>query len=165
VHPLLLSLANIKMCVRNKASVHGFLLLALLPIPEFLHESSRIRSILDAHLFHHCLDIILQPLKDAMECGCTMSDPLGNLCYCFTPLISYIAHTPEACMIACVRGKTSPVTTASHKEFGDPFRHPLRTAALTKSQLRSIEHLALNVEEFFAACETFCLSGVSHPFW
>ena len=153
------------MGVRNKASAHGFLLLALLPIPEFLHESSRIRSVLDARLFHHCLDIILQPLKDAMERGCTMPDPLGNLRYCFTPLISYIADTPEACMIACVRGKTSPVTTASHKEFGDPFRHPSRTAALTKNQLRSIEHLALNVEEFFAACETFRLSGVSHPFW
>ncbi|KAH0839464.1 hypothetical protein J3R83DRAFT_271 [Lanmaoa asiatica] len=93
-HPLLLSLANIKMHVRNKASVHGFLLLALLPILEFLHESSRIRSVLKARLFHHCLDIILQPLKDAMECGCMMPDPLGNLRYCFTPLISYIADTP-----------------------------------------------------------------------
>jgi hypothetical protein len=90
------------MRVRNKASVHGFLLLALLPIPEFLHESSRICSVLDAHLFHHCLDAILQPLKDTMEHGCTMPDPLGNLRYCFTPLVSYIADTPEACMIACV---------------------------------------------------------------
>ena len=81
VHPLLLSLANIKMRVRNKASAHGFLLLALLPIPEFLHESSKICSVLDARLFRHCLDIILQPLKDVMERGCTMPDPLGNLGY------------------------------------------------------------------------------------
>jgi hypothetical protein len=91
-----------------------------------------------------------------------MPDPLGNLHYCFTPLVSYIADTPEACMITCVRGKTSPVTMASH---GDPFRHPSRTATLTKRQLRSIEHLTLNVEEFFTACEPFRLSGVLHSFW
>ena len=68
MYPLLLSLANIKMHVRNKTSIHGFLLLALLPIPEFLHEckSSRICSVLEAHLFHRCLDIIIQPLKDAV---------------------------------------------------------------------------------------------------
>ena len=165
MHPLLLSLTNIKMHVRNKTFIHGFLLLTLLPIPEFFYESSRIHSVLEARLFHHCLDIILQPLKDAMECGCMMPDPLGNLRYRPTPLVSYIADTPEACMIACIRGKTSPVTTASHKKFGNPFRHPSRTAALTKSQLKSIEHLASNIEEFFAACEEFCLSGVSLPFW
>lgn len=153
------------MHVRNKASVHGFLLLALLPIPEFLHESSRMRSVLDARLFHHCLDIILQPLKRAMELGCTMPDPLGNLRYVFTPLVSYIVDLPEACLVACVRGKTSPVTTASHETFGDPFRHPPRTAALTKSQLNTIEHLASNIVEFFAACEKFRLNGVPRPFW
>ncbi|KAG2108214.1 uncharacterized protein F5147DRAFT_652936 [Suillus discolor] len=36
-HPLLISLANIKMAVQNKASSHTFLLTALLPITEFLH--------------------------------------------------------------------------------------------------------------------------------
>ncbi|KAH0839465.1 hypothetical protein J3R83DRAFT_272 [Lanmaoa asiatica] len=54
---------------------------------------------------------------------------------------------------------------ALHKTFGDPFRHPSCTAALTKRQLKSIEHLASNIEEFFAACETFRLSGVALPFW
>ncbi|KAF8415527.1 hypothetical protein L210DRAFT_3616586 [Boletus edulis BED1] len=164
-HPLLLSIANIKMHTRNKASAHAFLLLALLPIPEFIEESTRICSVLNARLYHHCLDIILQPLKDAMRHGCTMPDPLGNLRYCFTPLVSFIADTPEACLVACVRGKTSPVTTASHKDFGDPFRHPSRTASLTKRQLKTVEHLALHIEEFFAACEDFRLNGVSFPFW
>ncbi|KAF8122011.1 hypothetical protein EV363DRAFT_1456891 [Boletus edulis] len=37
-HPLLLSITNIKMHTRNKVSAHAFLLLALLPIPEFIKE-------------------------------------------------------------------------------------------------------------------------------
>lgn len=36
-HPLLLSLANIDMAFRMKASNHAFLLLALLPVPKFIH--------------------------------------------------------------------------------------------------------------------------------
>jgi Plavaka transposase len=136
-----------------------------MPISEFIHESSRIRSVLEARIIHRCLDIVLEPLKEAMRYGVTMPDPLGDLRYCFMPLVSYIADTPEACLVACVRGKTSPVTIASHEDFGDSFRHPSRTAALTKSQLESIVHLAANVEEYFLACTPFRLSGVELPFW
>jgi hypothetical protein len=101
-HPLLISLANIKMATRNKASSHAFLLTALLPIAEFLHPVKRMQGVLEARLVHQCLDIVLEPLKQAAHIGRMMSDPLGNLRYCFTPLASYIVDTPEACMLACV---------------------------------------------------------------
>ncbi|KAF8136220.1 hypothetical protein EV363DRAFT_1395339 [Boletus edulis] len=117
-HPLLISLANIKMSVRNKESSHAFLLLALMPIAQFTHPESRMCSVLDACLFHQCLDIVLQPLKEAACIGKMMSDPVGNLCYCFTLLVSYIVDTLE-----------------------------------------------VDVDRYFAACEVFRLSGVSHPFW
>ncbi|KAI6022651.1 hypothetical protein EDC04DRAFT_2575107, partial [Pisolithus marmoratus] len=52
-------------------------------------------------LFHHCLDIVLEPLKQAACFGRMMSDPIGNLHYCFTPLVSYIIDTPEACIRGC----------------------------------------------------------------
>jgi len=68
-HPLLISLANIKMGVRNKGSLHAFLLLVLMPITNFTHHNSRIRSVLDTRLFHQCLDIILEPLKQAAHIG------------------------------------------------------------------------------------------------
>lgn len=100
-----------------------------------------------------------------MEHGCMMPDPLGNLHYGFTLLISFIANMPEACLIACVWGKTSPITTASYKNIGDPFWHLPHTTILTKCQLKTIKHLTLNIKEFFAACTDFCLSGVSLPFW
>ncbi|KAI5994462.1 hypothetical protein EDD15DRAFT_2366590 [Pisolithus albus] len=164
-HPLLISLANIKMKVRNKASSHAFLLLALMPIPQFIHPVPRMCSVLQERLFHQCLDIVLEPLKQAARFGRMMSDPVRNLRYCFTHLVSYIVDTPEARMLACVRGNTSPVTTAMYKDFGDPYRHPPRTATTTLAQLSSIECDVLNVDQYFAACEPFRLSGVSHPFW
>ncbi|KAG2109266.1 uncharacterized protein F5147DRAFT_773077 [Suillus discolor] len=148
-HPLLISLANIKMATRNKASSHAFLLTALLPIAEFLHLVKQMQSVLEARLVHQCLDIVLELLKQAAHIGQMMSDPLGNLRYCFTPLASYIVDTPEACMLACVRGKTLPA----------------RTAKTTLSQLSSINCDPLDVEGYFNACATFRLSGVAQPFW
>ncbi|KAF8120728.1 hypothetical protein EV363DRAFT_1407065 [Boletus edulis] len=68
-------LANIRMAVRNKASSHVFLLLALMPISQFLHPNKRMCSVLDARLFHQCLDIIVEPLKTAARIGRMMSDP------------------------------------------------------------------------------------------
>ncbi|KAI6017626.1 hypothetical protein PISMIDRAFT_20419 [Pisolithus microcarpus 441] len=68
-HPLLISLANIKMAMRNKASSHAFLLNALMPVVEFIHPVHRMHSVLEARLFHKCLDIVLQPLKVAAQIG------------------------------------------------------------------------------------------------
>ncbi|KAF8122006.1 hypothetical protein EV363DRAFT_1405252 [Boletus edulis] len=164
-HPLLISLANIRMKTRNKASSHAFLLLALMPIPRFVHPTTRICSVLEARLFHQCLDIVLEPLKIAARIGKMMSDPAGNLHYCFTPLVSYIVDTPEAAMLACVRGQTSSVTLAKYDQFGNPNACETRTGALTMTQLQSLETDPAAVERYFAECERYRLSGVSHPFF
>jgi hypothetical protein len=84
-HPLLISLANIKMATRNKASSNAFVLAALLPIAEFLHLVKRMQSVLEACSVHQCLDIVLEPLKQAARIGRMVSDPLGNLRYCWAP--------------------------------------------------------------------------------
>ncbi|KAG1775072.1 hypothetical protein EV702DRAFT_1199669 [Suillus placidus] len=68
-HPLLISLANIKMATQNKASSHAFLLIVLLPIAEFLHPVKRMQSVLKARLVHQCLDIVLELLKQAARIG------------------------------------------------------------------------------------------------
>ncbi|KAI6017739.1 hypothetical protein BKA83DRAFT_4465155 [Pisolithus microcarpus] len=106
-----------------------------------------------------CLDIVLQPLKVAAQIGRMMSDPAGNLCHCFTPLAAYIVDTPEACMLACVHGKTSPVTMASHKDFGDAFQHECHTGARTLSQLSRIQCDPNDLERYFAQCKEFRLSS------
>ncbi|KAF9231959.1 hypothetical protein BU15DRAFT_90780 [Melanogaster broomeanus] len=164
-HPLLISLANIKMDVRNKASNNAFLLAALLPIPEFIHPVSRICSVLSDRLIHRCLDIVLEPLKQAAQLGRMMSDPAGDLRLCYTPLAAYIVDTPEAAMLACVRGLTSPVTMAMYKNFGDPLRHLPRLGSVTLAQLATIKADISDVDAYFAQCEEYRLSGVALPFW
>ena len=167
-HPLLLSLANISQEFRNKASNHSYLLLALLPIPKFIHQKRRIRGMLEARLYHSCLDIILAPLKAAARIGAMLSDPVGNLRWCFTPLASFIVDTPEAQLVACVGGKTSPVTTANYQQFGDEFRHPSRTGSITLNTLNKIHCLETDLgtlEKYEKAAKSYRLNGVQLPFW
>ncbi|KAG1831477.1 hypothetical protein EV424DRAFT_1534160 [Suillus variegatus] len=164
-HPLLLGLANIRMCTRTKFSSRVFLLTALLPIPQYLHPNQRMQGVLEDRLIHECLAIVLRPLMIAAEIGIMMSDPVGNVRHCYTSLAAYIVDTPEACMIACVRGKTSPFTMASYLEFGDDFRHPEHTRSVTLDQLASIKVDPNNLEAFFEACAKYRLNGVHAPFW
>ncbi|KAJ7913327.1 hypothetical protein B0H13DRAFT_2232352 [Mycena leptocephala] len=75
-HPLLISLADIDMDFRMKASHHAFLLLALFPIPKFLERNPEIRGVLDSRIFHAIMDFVLKPLKKTAEIGMMMTDPL-----------------------------------------------------------------------------------------
>ena len=83
-HPLLISLANLFMDFCNKATNHAFYLLALLPVPKFIHKNRKICGILESQLIHKCFDFILRPLKIATEIGIMMSDLLGSLRYAYT---------------------------------------------------------------------------------
>lgn len=166
-HPLLISLANISMDFRTKASNHLFLLLALLPIPCFLHKDQKTCGVLESQLFHQCLDIILALLKKVTEIGAMMADPVGNRRFCFTPLAAYIVDTPESALIAGVGGKTSSITMAFYKQFGNDFQHEPRTASTILAQLLVIESKAnpWNLDAYIAVSANFQLNGVHRPFW
>ncbi|KAI6012907.1 hypothetical protein BKA83DRAFT_4130711 [Pisolithus microcarpus] len=59
----------------------------------------------------------------------------------------------------------SPVTMASHKDFGDAFRHECCTGARMLSQLSCIQCDPNNLERYFTQCKEFRLSGVVELFW
>ncbi|KAG2338456.1 hypothetical protein BDR05DRAFT_893431 [Suillus weaverae] len=164
-HPLLLGLANIRMHTHTKLSSKAFMLMALLPIPKYLYPNQWMHGMLEDHLMHECLLIIIKPLMIAAEVGIMMSDPVGNVRHCFMPLAAYIVNTTEAAMLACVRGKTSPFTMASYLQFGDDFWHPARTRTITLAQLASITVDPNNLEAYFEACTEHQLNGVHAPFW
>jgi hypothetical protein len=167
-HPLLISLANIKAEYRAKGSHHSFLLLALLPVPKFITSDKVLRGVLGNRLLHDCLSFILEPLKLAARFGKMMSDPFGFRRFCFTPLAAYIVDTPEAAMLSGVGGKTSPVTVASYKQFGDPYRHEPRTASTTFSQLCAIASVVNpdnDIKAYLKAAKPFRLNGVHKLFW
>jgi len=93
--------------------------------------------------------------------------PVGNLRYCFTPLASWIADTPEESLLAATSPKTSPVTTATSKEFGDPFRHPARTSAITLAaiEIACAECSPSDYKDLLKIIKRLCLNGVIEPFW
>jgi Plavaka transposase len=166
-HPLLISLANIVMDFRMKASNHAFLLLALLPISKFIHKNRKTRSILENRMIHECLDFILKPLKKAAEVGIMMSDPLGFRRYAFTPLAAYIVDVQEALALSGIAGKTSHITMATYKEFGDPFQHEPRMASTTLARLHAIEETVSpwDLAQYIKASNAHRLNGVHRPFW
>ena len=167
-HPLLISLANIKADYRAKSSHRAFLLLALLPVPNFVSVDKKLRGVLENRLLHACLDFVLDPLKKAATWGKLMSDPYGSLRFCYTPIAAYIVDTPEAAMLAGVGGKTSPITMASQKQFGDPFRHEPRTSSATLSQLQAIRTRVdpnNDIQAYLTEAKKFRLNGVDKPFW
>jgi hypothetical protein len=166
-HPLLISLANILSDFRMKATNHAFLLLALLPISKFIHKDRKTRGVLENRMIHECLDFILKPLKKAAEVGIMMSDPLGFRRYVFTPLVAYIVDVQEATALSGVAGKTSHITMASYKSFGDPFRHEPRMASTTLARLHAIEETVSPWElaKYIKASSAQRLNGVHRPFW
>ena len=166
-HPVLLTLANIHMDVRMKASNHAFILLALLPCPKFLVKDRPTCGVLESRVVHLCLDIITEPLKLAARAGRMMSDPCGYSRFCFTALASYMVDTPEAALIACVAGKTSHLTMADYRKFGEPTRQEPRTASTTLAQLAALgsQFDPLDLSNYIPAAKATRLNGVHLPFW
>jgi hypothetical protein len=166
-HPVLLSLANIHTNVRMKSSNRAFLLVALLPCPKFITKDKKLRGVLENRVIHLCLDIITHPLKLAARVGRMMSDPCGYSRFCFTFLASYMVDTPEAVMLAGVAGKTSHLTMADYRGFGDPVRHEPRTASTTLAQLAELVTTVhpLDLPVYVPAAKTIRLNGVHLPFW
>ena len=139
----------------------------LLPIVKFIHKNSRVCSLMQDRLTHQVLDKILSPLKTAAMVGVMMNNPVGNLQYCYTPLASWIADTPEESLLSTTSLKTSPVTTATSKQFGDSFRHPACTADVTLVAIQAacVESSPSDFKEFLKTIKRFCLNGIIKPFW
>ncbi|KAI6030963.1 hypothetical protein F5J12DRAFT_713751 [Pisolithus orientalis] len=166
-HPPLISLANIKMSTCLKLSSNSFMLTTLPPIPKFMHKNKHMHGLLKDRLIHECLDIVLEPIKQAAKLSIMLPDSLGHMQYCFMPIAGYIADTPKAAMLAAVGGKTSLITMAMYKQFGDPFQHEPQTTSTTLAQLTAVKSKVhpTNIQVFFHEAQHFCLSRVSDPFW
>jgi len=152
-HPSLISLTNIAMDFWMKLSNHIFLLLALLPIPWSTHPNKSMHRTSKNWLIHECLNIV--------------SDPLSNSQHCFTPLATYIVDTPESALLAGIAGKTSSVTMAMYKHFGNNFWHEPHTASRTLAQLQAIEAKIepWELKSYVKEAKSQCFCRVHWLFW
>ncbi|KAG1765674.1 hypothetical protein EDD22DRAFT_1014434 [Suillus occidentalis] len=166
MHPVFITIGNIDSEVRSKATLRAWRCVGYMPIVKFkVHPDYQ--TILQARLWHKCMDLIFANLKAAASEGCFMPDPFRHLRYVFTPLIAHVCDLPEASMIAAVSKNASPVTMATQKEFGDGILHPPRTGRHT---LQLIIDLCKTIDpwdldKFQKAAKAIYLSGVHMPFW
>jgi hypothetical protein len=113
------------------------------------------------------MDLVFASLKETAKHGGAMTDALGYVRNCFTPLVTYVADLPKQQLVACVSKNASPVTTATLSEFSDPFSHPPRTGADT---LKKIQQLCAkthpwDIATFQKKAKVLKLLGVHLPFW
>ncbi|KAG1759043.1 hypothetical protein EDD22DRAFT_981216 [Suillus occidentalis] len=90
MHPVFITIGNIDSEVRSKATLRAWRCIAYMPIAKFrVHPDYQ--SILQAWLWHKCMDLVLANLKAAALDGCFMPDSNRHIRFVFTPLVAH--HT------------------------------------------------------------------------
>jgi hypothetical protein len=138
MHPTFLTISNIHSEIRMKASSHAWACITYIPVPEFI-VNSEFSGLLEAHVWHRCMDQVFRNLKIAAQVGESfMVDPMGCQHYAFTPLVAHISDLPEQLMISCVSKNVSPTTLAKHAQFGDGIVALVRHGLSTLHQLHEL---------------------------
>ena len=166
MHPTFLTIGNIHSEIRMKATSHAWACVAYIPVPEFI-VNNEFSGLLEACVWHRCMDLVFQNLKVAAEVGEFMVDPMGCRRYAFTPLVSHISDLPEQLMIACTSKNVSPMTLATQTQFGDGIAHPPRHGSSTLQQLHRLCSITdpWKIREFQELAKQHSLSGVQLPYW
>ncbi|KAG2039844.1 hypothetical protein BDR03DRAFT_831119, partial [Suillus americanus] len=116
MHLLFITIGNLDSEVRSKATLRAWRCIAYMPIAKFrVHPDYQ--GILQAQLWHKCVDLVCANLKIAAKDGCFMPDPSQYIRYVFTPLVAHVCDLPEAMMIAAVSKSASPITMAMQANF------------------------------------------------
>ncbi|KAG2140491.1 uncharacterized protein EDB93DRAFT_1241855 [Suillus bovinus] len=136
MHPVFVTISNIDSEVHSKATLQAWCCVAYIPIVKF-HIHQEYQSILQARLWHKCIDLVFANLKVTANNGCFMPDPSRYIRHVFTPLVAHSqkvakvinlsgVHMPYwhdwkfACPSVFLAGK---VLHTCHKFFTD---HPLK---------------------------------------
>ncbi len=145
MHAVYMSCGNIDKNVRSKESSNCWVMVAQIPVVNF--EEKEHQGILSQRLYHICLDIVTEKLKECSNTPVSMCDANGDLRLVRTILLAHLADHPEQLVIACVTKNMSPLSLAGFKDLGSGSRKPDRTG---KHTLRDIESTTLEVESLRA---------------
>ncbi len=173
MHAVYMSCGNIDKNVRSKESSNCWVMVAQIPVIDF--EEKEHQGILSQRLYHICLDIVTEKLKECSNNPVPMCDANGDLRLVRTILLAHLADHPEQLVIACVTKNMSPLSLAGFKDLGCGRRKPDRTG---KHTLRDIESTTREVESlrvpgvpfdelslYKAKASARGLNGVHEPFW
>jgi Plavaka transposase len=164
--PVYLSIGNIKSTVRNKPSHQAWVVIAYIPVGDFMGPKAT-QTALQHRLYHQCVEILLEPLVDAGRNGCLMVDPVGNLRHSYPRVAAFLGDLPEQFMLHLSTQNRSPSFIVDPTELGSGSLHPPRTKRWILQQLEEVANVAdpENVAAYIAAAREWGLSGVARPFW
>ncbi|KAI6041166.1 hypothetical protein EDC04DRAFT_2601911 [Pisolithus marmoratus] len=120
----------------RKGSTKSYLLLALLPVPKFVHPNKHLHGVLADWLLHQVISIVVKPLKWAANSYCiknpstTYYGQKKNLCSKFV----FIKHL-SLLQVPKIMGTDITKLTASLQEF-----HDNKSALMEASMWGSLDH-------------------------
>ncbi|KAG2047378.1 hypothetical protein BDR06DRAFT_1031315 [Suillus hirtellus] len=166
MHPVFVTIGNIDSEVCSKATLRAWCCIAYIPVIKFCIHTDY-QSILQARLWHKCLDLVFANLKVAAKDGCFMPDPSCYIRHVFMPLVTHVCDLPEATMIAAVSKNSSPLTMATQADFGDGILHLPHTRKYTLQLIVEISQQVdpWDLDKFQKVAKAINLSGVHMPYW
>jgi hypothetical protein len=137
------------------------MLIGYLPVPKLSAFKPGSHSDASSNVFHHCMDEILEPLKEAGKSGVTMACADGYARHCFPVMAAYIADNPEQCLVACCKTSRCFQCKISTNQRGDHTRGEPRDHRRTADDLHSRVFMNTTTKEY----EQDGLNAVGKPFW
>ena len=137
--PVYLSIGNISKSVRRQPSQRATILIGYIPVSKLECFQDSTRSLAGYRLFHHCMSLILGPLRQAGETGKTMTCADRFVRRVHPLLAAYIADYPEQCLVCCCKENSCPRCTVPPSLRGEQDEHPSRDPKETLTALRAHE--------------------------
>ena len=177
MHVVLLTIGNIPKSVRRKINRNAYILIAEIPSPKFENtqfptagEESDMPGILRRQLFHLCMSIVLEPLRQhkGLPRLYRAIDPEGFTRTCAAVLAGWIADMEEVWAILGLSPSTCPKCLASHADLDSLCNQPARTSQWildTLAHVRSQVTDAADTWQFVGRAKEYGLFGVEKLCW
>ncbi|KAI0736336.1 hypothetical protein C8Q72DRAFT_985880 [Fomitopsis betulina] len=161
-YPVYLTIGNLPKEIRRKPSCRSQILLAYLPTSRLEHiknKTARRRTL--ANLFHACMSMITEPLREAGIKGVPMTSGDGVTRRCHPILAIYVGDYPEQVLVTATYTGDCPICKCPHSELGCyPCIYGYRDVNEVLDTLAFF-----GTADYKDKCDRVGIKPIQHPFW
>ena len=145
--PVYLTIGNIKKSVCHKSTADASILIGYIPESK-LECFSKLRHQFAGHqLFNNCMQLLLDPLREAGKKGVDVVCADGFICHAYLILSAYVTDYPKQCFMACNNKRRCPCCVAKYKKLGKHVESVWRDSDAVL-QVMAYATQGVNSEEF-----------------